>query len=311
MNLSEFELIRKITKQIPVSLQESARLRDDTGVLKSLSALFPLMTSDTIVENVDFQIDKAGPEQIGKKALAINLSDIAAMGGTPIYFTIALGIPSYLKADWIRRFYNGILFWAKRYRVVCAGGDVSKAPCFFSNITVLGHRAKRPIMRNRACAGDWIGVTGRLGGSILKHHLLFKPRLEEGCFLADKSVTSMIDVSDGLLQDMEHILLQSQVGCILRLEDIPVSEAARCLHQGNDSKCLKAALTDGEDFELLFTAPPEIGGRISRSWNKKFPKVRLSWIGRITRSKKKQILSEDGKLLSWEHFKKKGFQHFT
>lgn len=310
MNISEFELIRRIVKQIPQSLREEAQLRDDTAVLSPKRCFRQLLTTDAIVENVDFRLKEARPEDIGKKALAVNLSDIAAMGGTPEYFTLALGIPRYIDAAWVKRFYAGLLVWARRFKVVCAGGDISQANSFFASITVLGQSSQKPVLRKGAKLGDWIGVTGQLGGSLSGHHLIFKPRIEEGRFLADKSVHAMIDVSDGLIQDLDHILSASSMGCEIELTAIPVSGAALTQHPGKLGNALKAALTDGEDFELLFTASPAVRQKIDSVWKQKFYKTRLSWIGRVTVPEKKWNWVENGQPCPPPHVKQKGYQHF-
>jgi len=311
MDISEFELIRRIVKQIPKNLREIEQLRDDTAVIAPNRAFRQLLTTDAIVENVDFRLNEARPEDIGKKALAINLSDIAAMGGTPEHFTIALGIPQSMEAAWVKRFYSGVLSWARRYNVVCAGGDISRAPIFFASITVLGHSKSAPILRRGARSGDWIGVTGQLGGSRSGHHLYFKPRIEEGQFLADNSIHAMIDLSDGLIQDLGHVLEQSKVGCELELTAIPIAKAAQRPTRGRSSaKALEAALTDGEDFELLFTASSAVRKKIDSCWKKKFPKTKLSWIGKITHERKKWKWLENGKTCGPFVTKQKGYQHF-
>jgi len=313
MNISEFELIRRIVKQIPKGLREPALLRDDTAVLNLTSkrGFQRLMTTDALVEDVDFLMSKARPEDIGKKALGVNLSDIAAMGGRPDCFTIALGIPPYVDEAWVKRFYDGVLFWARRFKVVCAGGDISKAPYFFSSITVLGQSRRAPILRCGAQEGDWIGVTGQLGGSLKGRHLIFKPRIEEGAFLADKSIHAMIDISDGLMQDLNHILTQSNAGCEIELTAIPLSrEAAAQNRDRTPDNALKSALTDGEDFELLFTASPSVRKKIDAVWKKRFPGTRLSWIGRVTKPGRDWVWLRKGLPCEPLKINQKGYQHF-
>jgi len=311
MDISEFELIRRIVEQIPKKLREEAQLKDDTAVIKPVRAYRQLLTTDAIVENIDFRLRDARAEEIGQKALAVNLSDIAAMGGAPEYFTVALGIPRYINARWIKRFYSGLLRWARHFNVVCAGGDISQAPIFFASVTVSGRSRQKPILRSGARIGDWIGVTGTLGGSLSGHHLNFKPRVEEGRFLADNSVHAMIDVSDGFLQDMNHLLTESRAGCVIETSVIPISAAAfKKYGRGKPDRALSAALTDGEDFELIFTADSACRKRIDSAWNYKFPKTRLTWIGRIQSPAIKWGWLKQGQPCKPINLTRKGYQHF-
>ena len=210
----------------------------------------------------------------GRKALAINLSDLAAMGAEPTAFLIALGISSSMKKSWILRFYKGMMDLAKQYNVKCVGGDITRAKEFFVSITLIGQAKQEEIIRRAGARnGDWIAVTGNLGGSILKHHYSFEPRIKEARFLTTQfRPTSMIDISDGFLQDLEHILKASGVSAEIHLDKIPVSQ---------DARNLESALTGGEDFELLFTMPQNTKSALEKVWAKKFPKVQLSWVGKI------------------------------
>lgn len=313
MKTSEFELIRQIVKQIPMRLRETANLQDDAAVLSSLNCargFHPILTTDMIVENVDFVLKKEAPRHIGQKALAVNLSDIAAMGGTPRYFTIALGIPRHIDAAWIKRFYAGVLKWARYFNVVCAGGDISRADQLVVSITVLGIAGPKTVLRNGAKRGDWIGVTGRLGGSLRKHHLIFKPRIEEGRFLADNSIHAMIDISDGFVQDLTHILTQSKLGCQIELSAIPIAVDALNQNRRGVHEALKSALTDGEDFELLFTASESTKKIIETSWQKHFPRTKLSWVGRVTSQDTGWQWFLNGHPCAAPRFRHKGYQHF-
>ncbi len=305
MKSSEFELIQSLIREIPPALREPAGLQDDTAILGRV-----LLTTDAMVEGVDFSRRTARPEEIGRKALAINLSDIAAMGGKPLYFTVALGLPAGIRPAWLRRVYRGMMLWAKRYQVICAGGDISKASQFFINVTVMGRTAgNKAVLRSGARPGNWIGVTGRLGGSLGGRHLTFKPRVEEGAWLARRGVTSMIDISDGFLQDLEHILERSAAGCALETGAIPVSTAARRRARGNTGRALAGALSDGEDFELIFTVPAVKKIALEKAWRRAFPGVLLSWVGRITPEKQKVRWLFQGRPAVPPRLARKGYQH--
>ncbi len=309
MKISEFELIRRMTAQVPRVLSEKGRMRDDAALVKVAKGHL-LFTTDILVEGVDFIRKQTTPEQIGQKALGVNLSDIAAMGGQPLYFTTALGIPPRMEPAWFVRFYRGMMKWAAEFHVICAGGDISSAGELLISITVLGTCTKSgAVMRGGAKPGDWIGVTGRLGGSILGHHLSFTPRIREGCFLNHHGVHAMIDISDGFLQDLGHILEQSGVGARLEASMIPVSREAVRKARGDRARALEYALSDGEDFELLFTMNPKKAAGLTRAWKRKFSKVPLTWVGVLTDEKNKLIWSLRGKPCEAPRFQKTGFLH--
>ena len=308
---TEFELIELLKKKIPRRLQGPAGIGDDAAVMPPLGGRQWLFTTDVLVEGVDFIRSKIAPEMAGRKAVAANLSDIAAMGGEPFAFVAAIGIPKGMSEAWIERFYSGMVKMAARHKTLFAGGDTSRAKEFFVSVAMTGISHAAPVSRSGARAGDFIGVTGDLGGSILKHHYFFKPRIREGRFLSEKiRVTAMIDISDGLLQDLGHILKASGTGAELALDRIPVSQDAKRLAGHHPAKALRHALTDGEDFELLFTAPSSAKRKLELAWPKKFPGVKLSWIGRITAQKQKIGWMKDGKKIPGPVFKKAGFSHF-
>jgi len=313
---SEFKLIELLKRQIPRGLQGPFEIGDDAAVLphsgRDDGGGPLLLTTDTVVDGVDFRIGKISPEDAGRKALAVNLSDIAAMGGVPTAFVAALGIPRSLNEKWLLRFYWGMIRLAVKHRTLCVGGDISRSRSFFASISLLGRAVSRRIIgRSGARPGDWIAVTGRLGGSILAHHCRFTPRLAEGKFLAENyPPNAMMDLSDGLVQDLGHILQASGVSASIDLARIPISAAARKLAKGNSCKALEHALTDGEDFELLLTPSPQMKPSLDRHWRRRFPSVPLSWIGRIERGKGKISWLWNGKKIPPPRFRRAGFSHF-
>ncbi len=321
--LSEFKLIERLKKIIPRKIQGLIPIGDDTGLVPGVGGSQWLFTTDVIVEGVDFIHGQVKPEMAGRKTVAVNLSDIAAMGGTPAAFVAALGIPKGFPESWIEKFYQGMILIARKHRTLFVGGDISRSKDFFASISMLGHApAKGPVLRSGARAGDWIGVTGTLGGSILKHHCAFEPRIPEACFLAENiRPHAMIDISDGFAQDLGHILKASSVGAIIEINDIPISKDVfklsphptplpkRGRGQGEGVKmALKHALSDGEDFELLFTMGQAGKRKLEKVWRKKFPRTRLSWIGRI--QKEKGIRWLDHAKPVRLPFKTTGFRHF-
>jgi len=310
--MNEFLFIEYLRKKIPGSGQVCVGIGDDAAVMSVDKGKKLIVSTDLIVENVDFKMKTLSPEKIGRKALAINLSDIAAMGAKPTAFVISVGKPSYVTVAWLKRFYDGLLKFAKQYDVACIGGDFSSSKEFFASVTILGEASPNQVVtRSGAKAGDWIVVTGALGGSILRHHHDFTPRVREGLFLANHiTPTSMIDISDGLVQDLSHILKTSKVGAVLDLDEIPVSADAKKMSKGNRSKSLERALSDGEDFELLFTVPPRKKIMLESAWRKRFPKVPLSWIGRTEGKASHISWRRNGKAVAMPKLSQKGFSHF-
>ena len=231
---------------------------DDTAVLRVSPDHARLATVDTLMEGVHFTMPPATAQQVGHKALAVNLSDIAAMAGRPQAALVSLVLPKQDGAAIAQGIHTGIQTLADTHNVAIAGGDTNtwNGPLVVS-ITVLGETGCRQtgqhaaVPRSGAQAGDWIMVTGTLGGSLAGKHLDFQPRLTEARTLDQcVSLHAMIDVSDGLSADLHHILHQSRVGAIIEATSIPISAAAD--HADDGRSPLEHALCDGEDFELLF-----------------------------------------------------------
>jgi thiamine-monophosphate kinase len=239
-----------------------------------------------VVEGIHFTKTVA-PEKVGHKALGRCLSDVAAMAGTPTHALIMLALPADFDSGFLERIYAGINTLAKRHGVAIVGGETTINPeRMLISASVLGTvaRGKSPL-RSGAKAGDAIFVTGELGGSLSGKHLDFEPRLSEARWLAENfSIHAMMDISDGLAGDLRHILKASKVGAELLSDAIPTSRAAKLAARADSSAKppLQAALTDGEDFELLFTAAGRDAAPLLDAWKKQFPELRLSCIGRIT-----------------------------
>ncbi|MFH1208715.1 MAG: thiamine-monophosphate kinase [Candidatus Omnitrophota bacterium] len=297
---------------MPRSSRVSIGIGDDAAVLDVGKSKRLVVSTDVIVENVDFKTRTLSPEKIGRKALAVNLSDMAAMGASSTAFVISIGKPPYITASWLKRFYKGLWALARQYNIACVGGDFSRSKEFFASVTIFGEALPRQMVkRSGAKRGDWIAVTGALGGSLLRHHHDFTPRVREGIFLAQHiQPTAMIDISDGLVQDLSHILKASGVGAVLDLDEIPVSRDARKISRGNEEKALASALSGGEDFELLFTVPSRRKKRLGKIWKKQFPKVSLKWIGKIEGKALQISWRRDGKKVAPPRITRKGFSHF-
>jgi thiamine-monophosphate kinase len=243
--LGEFGLIERIKRSIPASPSVKKGIGDDCAVIKLRNDNYLLLTCDMIVEGVDFT-SRDKPRLIGRKALAVSLSDIAACAGVPRYALVSLGIKKDASVAYVDQILKGITQIAKEFKVDIVGGDISRARDLTIDVSMVGEVEKKYLaLRNGAKVGDGVFVTGSLGGSRYGRHLTFLPRVEEARFLARNfKVHAMIDVSDGLLQDLGHILKESKVGVVLYERSIPVHAQARSF---------KEALSMGEDFELLFT----------------------------------------------------------
>ena len=246
--IGEFGLIRQLQKTIVKSKNVIKGIGDDTAVLPGEPGKYLLFTTDMIAEGTHFT-KNTKPEEIGHKALACNISDVAAMGGVPSYGVVSIGLPSNKSIRDVRRIYSGIDCLARKFNVNIVGGDTIKSDKVVINIALLGEVKKNDLVtRGGAKVGDWIVVTGPLGRSLKTgKHLNFIPRLAESKFLIKHcKPNAMIDISDGLAGDLGHILEESRTGAVIYEDFIPKTEGATG----------KEALYDGEDFELLFTVSP-------------------------------------------------------
>jgi len=259
---------------------------------------FLLFKTDAVVEGIHFESDTE-PERVGHKALGRCLSDVAAMAGQPTAALVTLALPPKFDAKWVERFYAGMGTLARCYDVAIPGGEVSTNPeRKVISVSLIGTVAKEiSVRRSGARVGDAIFVTGELGGSLSGRHLDFEPRVLEGQWLASHfAIHAMIDLSDGLAGDLRHILRASNIGAELLSEAIPISRAAKLrAREGSASKPpLLAALSDGEDFELLFTLASRNAVALLDEWKKAFPKVRLSCIGKIIAGSSLKLRDKDG-----------------
>jgi thiamine-monophosphate kinase len=285
--MNEFELIARLKPGLATNPSVVAGAGDDCAVLDlGLPDRFVLFKTDAVVEGIHFRSD-APPERIGHKALARCLSDIAAMGGEPNSAVVTLALPTEFDPRRVDRIYEGLNATARRHGVAVVGGETSTNPGrMLISIALLGTVEKgRCILRAGARAGDALFVTGELGGSLSGKHLDFEPRLAEARWLTEHfSIHAMIDLSDGLAGDLRHVLQASQVGAELLATAIPVSRAARvAARAGSSAKPpLMAALSDGEDFELLLSLPARQAVPLADAWRRQFPRLRLSCIGKIT-----------------------------
>ena len=297
--MNEIDLIAKLTRSLPGNKSVVVGAGDDCAVLDlGLGDKYLLFKTDAIVEGIHF-LPTTAPEKIGRKALARCLSDVAAMGGTPTAALITLALPKNFDVAFIEKIYAGLNQLALEHQVAIAGGETTTNPDrILISISLIGIVSKEKcILRSGAKVGDAIIVSGELGGSLSEKHLEFEPRLDEARWLAENfSIHSMIDVSDGLAGDLRHLLQAGKVGAELMSSAIPISRAARLQSRAESSAKppLLAALTDGEDFELLFTIASRDAVPLVDAWKKRFPKLRLSCIGKILDKPGLQIRGQHG-----------------
>ena len=281
MSLSETELIQRLTQDLPADSSVLTGPGDDCAVL-DWSGSKLLFKTDAIVEGIHFERDTP-PGAIGRKALARALSDIAAMAGTPTHALITLGVHAEMEPSLIDAVYQGLRNCAREHHVNIVGGETTSLSQLTLSISLIG-RASKPILRADSAVGDAIFVSGELGGSLAGHHLNFTPRLKEARWLSDQDIVhAMIDLSDGLATDLRH-LLSDQTGAELLTRALPIRRAAKERARDNPSgkTALLAALTDGEDYELLFTVSSKDAVPLLDGWKLAFPETPLHCIGKIT-----------------------------
>ncbi len=331
MVLSEIELIQEIRARAFSFHRGLVKgIGDDCAVFENESAgdVF-LCSTDLLIEHVHFNLQYTSLELLGKKSLAINLSDIAAMGGTSLYYVLSLATQKRGASRTIHELHKGLRSLEKDFRVTLMGGDLSHSRTdLFISITIVGKATKgKVIYRSGAKPGDKIFVTGTIGGSATGLHLLQKghrlprakgsirkailahldpqPRCHIGKWLADNNFPSaMIDLSDGLSTDLLNLCWASDVGAIINESNLPVSPFTLAL----DSQPLNSAISGGEDYELLFTVPARLAkALIQRYPRSKFPAI--TEVGTIVEKKGGiKLVDQHGKMLA---MKPLGYDHFS
>ncbi len=310
--MDEFELIGHLTRSLPTNPSVVVGAGDDCAVLDAgVPDRLLLFKTDAVVEGVHF-LPGTPPEKVGHKALGRCLSDIAAMAGTPTAALVTLGLPRDFELHFVEGLYRGLNALARRYETAVVGGETTTSPeRIWLSVALLGWAPRgKAVLRSGAKPGDAIFVTGDLGGSLAGKHLDFEPRLAEARWLAERfPIHAMLDLSDGLAGDLRHILRASRVGAELLSASIPISAAARRAAKagGSAKPPLAAALTDGEDFELLFTVPSRQAVPLLDGWKARFPQLRLTCIGKITGKEGLVICDRHGARPLSDH----GYVHFS
>ncbi len=293
--MKELEFIKYISKKFKTGKPVIKGIGDDCAILEYTKAKYMLLTCDMIIEGTHFS-GKATPFQIGWKAVAVNISDIAAMGGVPRYALVSAGIPRNKGTKFLKGIIKGIETISRKFNILLIGGDTNTSRKIVINVTLIGEVEKNCVIRrDGARSGDLIFVTGCLGEGKTKH-LKFLPRLKEARTLAKNfRINSMIDLSDGLSMDLNRLVDSSKVGACVYRSLIPLSDA---------SVPLDKAIVTGEDFELLFTASPVESKKIIKRMGRKGD-LPVTLIGEVVeKAFGVQLVVEEGKI---RPLKPKGF----
>jgi len=274
--LGEDALVHLLTRGLPQTARTLHGPGDDCAVLSGPDRnRLTLFKTDALVQDIHFTRD-TDAARVGWKALCRCISDVAAMGGEPREALITLALPRCTPVAWVQRLYAGINKAARRYKCGVAGGETSSTPDgapIVISVAMLGSVGRKHLkLRSTGRTNDWLFVTGRLGGSLAGRHLTFQPRLPEARWLVKHAnVGAMMDLSDGLAKDLPRLARASRKGYILRLPAIPRTPGCT----------FEAALGDGEDYELLFTARMKSPEEIRPAWRAAFPRTRLTCIGQL------------------------------
>lgn len=255
--MSEFRFIDWLRQQTASHQRVLLGPGDDTAAVAWTSNTPVLVTTDVLTDGIDFHLSDAPARRIGRKAMAVNLSDIAAMAGQPVAAVVGVVLPLGCGTELPREIYLGMRQLADEFDTPIVGGDTNSWPGqLVLAVTVLGQPTGRgPVTRRGAQVGDWLFATGPFGQSIRGHHFDFTPRIREAQTLHGAvDLHAMIDVSDGLAADVHHICEESRCGAVLFADQIP----------RRDNAPLPNALSDGEDFELVFAVSPSDGARLLR-----------------------------------------------
>jgi len=271
----ELEFIRWLREHVPTHPRAPLGLSDDAALLSLAGRSDVVVTTDMLTDGVDFQLASDDPRRIGRQALGVNLSDLAGMAAQPLAAVISLALPRRgigkgSAFELAVSLYEGLLPLASEYDVAIAGGDTNTfdGPLVI-NVTALGQVTERgPLTRTGGCSGDWLLVTGALGGSILGRLFDFTPRIREAIILQEcYGLHAGVDISDGLALDMSRLAEASGCGAVFFADRVPISKDARRLAEREQAADLGAAafrhaLGDGQDFELLLAAAPAVANRI-------------------------------------------------
>ena len=306
MSANEDEITEWFARQSKlVSADFPIGIGDDMAQVRLGEDASVLVTTDMLLEGVHFDLASASIEQVGYKAMAVSLSDCAAMATIPVAAVVSVALPRGFGEKELKQLHCGITVAAEKFGCALVGGDITKwdnKKPFAISVAMLSRKGgNEPVKRSGAKVGDDICVTGSLGGAGGGKHLGFEPRVKEAMQITQMvTLNSMIDISDGLSSDLNRICRSSRVGALVEAEQIPVSEEAK-----KSESPLNSALNDGEDFELLFTVFEKGCQRLLRQWS---GPIAITRIGTITEGEKVQIKMPGGEI---EDLQPGGYDHLT
>ena len=295
-DLGENRVVAELTRALALGADVRVGAGDDCAVIgRPRDARWQLLKTDAVIEGVHFLPD-ADPRRIGWKALCRAISDIAAMGGTPQHALITIAAPPSTDFARVRGIYAGLRRAARRFGVSIVGGETSRSPGpLFLNVALTGTVERtRCILRSGGRAGDALYVTGRLGGSLAGRHLDFTPRLAEARWLtANFKLHAMLDLSDGLAADLPRLAAASRCGFTLDESLLPKTKGCT----------VAQALTDGEDYELLFALPPRAAAALEPAWKRHFPRLALTRIGTLSVTQHSTLITQPPR--GHDHFRQR------
>lgn len=296
--LGEDAVVAALTRRLPTRADVIAGAGDDCAIVgRKRDAWWRLLKTDAVIEGIHFLPDEA-PARIGWKAVCRAISDIASMGGLPEHALVTLALRPELPLAWVAGLYAGLRKAARKFGVAIVGGETSRSPGpVFISIALAGTVERtRCVRRGGGAPGDALFVTGRLGGSLAGKHLDFCPRLAEARWLVEQFPPSaMMDLSDGLSADLPRLAASSRCGVDLWPDDLPLTPGCST----------DQALSDGEDYELLFSIRPERASALSAAWRKKFPRLPLTCIGKLTPKNRRDATA------GGPNPKNRGYDHFA
>jgi thiamine-monophosphate kinase len=317
MEISENELVRRI-KAGEKKTRTVIRGIGDDGAVARMTAGSYVFVQDAMVEHIHFKFDFVDPYDVGKKAVYVNVSDILSMGALPVYYMVTIAIPTHISSDHVKSLYRGMNQAGKEFGVTLIGGDTTRSgKDFFIDVSMVGRVVTREYLgRNKAKEGDLIGVTGLLGESAFGLLLLQNGRSGRGLDpfirryrspkppypvwkeLVENDIThAMMDISDGLLIDLERMMVESRKGARVNLDQVPMPGILR------KEKREELALSGGEDYQFLFTFPPAKLKKVYEITQKGFP---VSVVGEVCKGKGVRLFDQGRE----RPITSKGYDHF-